>query len=176
MSGRHQELGLVDLRAAVPHYAVQAPQVSGWSVGMHVHHCCLVIQAVHDALAASRPPAPRMWRSLIGRLVLWRGRFPRGRARAPEFALPADDMSPTQLTTLLSAAEQAVGAMRALDPGTWMRHFMLGTFTRDEAMRFAEVHTNHHLAIIREILTVAGTRQWQVPGRRGTTEDSGEDR
>jgi len=167
MPGGHleRELGLGDLRAAVPHAAAQAPQISDWSVGMHVHHCCLSIQAIHDTLARSRPPAPRTWRTLLGRLVLWRGRFPRGRARAPKFAHPAPDLSAEQLTEQLAAAEQALSAMSGLDPGTWIRHFALGTFTRDDAIRFVGVHNDHHLAIIRDILTAVGTRQWQVATR-----------
>lgn len=155
-------LGLADLRAAVAHRAVRAPQVSGWSVGMHVEHCCLSMRAIHDALARSRPPAPRSWRSLIGRLALWRGRLPRGRARAPQFALPASDASLDRLMTHLEDAAQAVAAVPALGPGTWIRHFALGILTRDEALQFIGVHNHHHLMIVRDILAATGTRQWPV--------------
>jgi len=157
------DLGLHDLRAAVPHAQARAPQISAWSVGMHVHHCCLSMHAIRDRLADSSSRAPWTWRSLIGRLVLRRGRLPRGRAQAPKVARPTADLSHEGLHAQLEDAEQAVADMRALEPERWIRHFALGTMRRDDAVRFIGIHNRHHLSIIRDILGASGTRQWQVP-------------
>ncbi|MGB5528255.1 MAG: hypothetical protein WBN79_15425, partial [Gemmatimonadota bacterium] len=52
------QAGLDVLKRFVPRADVVAPDVSKWSVGMHVQHCCLATIAVCESLVASEPPVP----------------------------------------------------------------------------------------------------------------------
>ena len=149
MSG---DYGLEDLRSSVASAALRAPAVSEWSIGMHVHHCCLTMIAICQSLIASTPPPPRSRFSLVTALVFSSGRFPRGRARAPDGVLPRQDVSPTELSTLLDQSQRILTEVPDLDPKTWFRHFVFGVLDRDKTMRLILIHNRHHLRIISDIV------------------------
>jgi len=156
-------MSLVRLRELSEHSAVRVPHVSSWSIGMHVQHCVLAAVGICRVLESSRAPPPRTWRTLVGRFVLWRGRLPRRRATAPPVTVPEVELSSTQLEALLGGAASVLEQARALPADSWFGHFALGTLRRDEALRFIDVHTNHHLRIVAEILA-AHDRGAQSPG------------
>jgi hypothetical protein len=124
---------------------------SSWNVGQQIEHCCLVIGGVHEALAKSQPPAPRARISLVRRGVFLTGRIPRGRAKAPKSVHPAAVPDRAHLETCLERAREQVEAIRALGADAWFKHFVFDVLRRDEALRFLQIHTDHHLRIMRQI-------------------------
>lgn len=144
--------GLQELRAAVKDIDASAPRVSKWSVGMHVHHCCLSMIRVCTALGTSTPPPPRSRPSLASGIVLLTGRIPRGRAKSPDVAVPKSDVTQHELLALLDESARMVAEARRLPPDVWFRHFFFGVLDRDKAMRFLSIHNRHHLRIIADII------------------------
>src|SRR5690242_1752436 len=71
--------------------AKKAAGVSHWTVAHHLEHMALanlgIFQRVNEALAAT-PENSRGRVSLQGCVVLWTGKIPRGRAKAPELTVP----------------------------------------------------------------------------------------
>ncbi len=149
MSG---DYGLEDLRTSVASAALQAPAVSEWSIGMHVHHCCLAMVGFCQSLIASTPPIPRSRFSLVTAVVFSSGRIPRGRGRSPDAGLPRQDVSPAELWTLLDQSERILTEVHDLDPKTWCRHAVFGVLDRDKTLRFILIHNRHHLRIISDIV------------------------
>ena len=147
-----KDIGLGRLRGAVMDAGTCVPSVSKWSIGMHVHHCCLVIVGISRSLAASKPPPPRVRRSLLASFLLRIGRIPRGRAKTAEAALPRGDVSPPELLELLEKSEQLLAEVDRLGPQCWFKHFAFGVLDRDEAVHFIRMHNRHHLRIISDIL------------------------
>ncbi len=147
-----RDYGVEDLRTSVPSAALRAPAVSEWSIGMHVHHCCLAMIRVCQSLTASTPPPLRSRFSLVTTIVFSSGRIPRGRGRSPDVALPRQDVSPAELRTLLDQCERLLIEAPDLDPKTWFRHFAFGVLDRDKALRFIHIHNRHHLRIISDIM------------------------
>jgi len=145
-------LHLDALRERLPDHAVSAPSVSRWSVGRHLEHCALAITSVVEQLEASRPPAPSAGFHAVRTAVMLTGRIPRGAADAPPGVVPEDGPDEAHTRALLDRAEAAAERARALDPGTWFRHFVLGVLDRDRALRFLAIHDAHHLRIVRDIL------------------------
>ena len=143
------------IRALIPQRDVTVAAVSAWSVGEQIHHAALVARAISERLDRSGQPAPRTLRSLLGQVVLWRNGFPRGRAKAPSAVLPASGLSADRLNAAIDQAGEALVAASALPSEAWVRHFILGIYRRDDALRFVAVHTRHHLAIARDIITAA---------------------
>ena len=128
------DCGLATFRDAVPGASLHSSSISGWSVGMHVQHCCLAMIGICKSLDTSTPPPPHSKFSLLATLVFATGRIPRGRGRSPDPVLPEKDVSPGELRTLLDECEQSLAGARDLDPQAWFSHFAFGVLPRDKAL------------------------------------------
>ena len=145
-------VGLDVLRSFVPRADVQAPDVSNWSVGMHIQHCCLATVAVCESLVTSEPPPPRSGFSLVTSAVFLTGRIPRGRGKSPEQAIPRDGIWTSELEELLRESERRIEAARQISPNHWFRHFAFGVLDRDRTLKFIGIHNRHHARIVQDIL------------------------
>lgn len=134
--------------------ALQRQSVSKWSVAEQLDHavrvCSSILLKVHEP--SEMIPQKLNW---IGRLILLVGYIPRGRGKSPKTLLPVP-CSQEQL-------RQSVGETRALlervlagksseSSDRIVRHPLFGGLTAKEAFVFANIHTRHHLAIVRDIL------------------------
>ncbi len=149
------DVGMGALRSAAARAAVRAPGVSGWSAGMHVHHCCLSTIEVCRALCASQPPAPAGNFSPLRELVFLTGRIPRGRARAPDRVTPKPDIGTQELLPLLDESDRQLELARQAPRDAWFRHFAFGRMTRDRTLKFLRIHNRHHARIIEDILAAS---------------------
>ena len=146
------DFGLDAFRNCIPQRELCVPAVSKWSVGMHVHHCCLAMIGICQTLSASSPPPPRSRFSLIPALIFLSGRIPRGRGRSPDAVAPKRDISLEELLAVLDEAGRKLNDARQLDAGTWFKHFAFGVFDRDKTIKFIGIHNRHHLRIIADIV------------------------
>ena len=155
MSVQAIERTIEDLRAAVPHGSEARPLVSAWSVGMHVHHCCLSMIGISRTLQKSTPPRPRATPSLQRSVVLKLGYIPRGRAKSPSPVIPNPSVTPDELLELLDESVVHVRDAHTLARDRWFVHPLLGLMDRDAALKFVLVHNRHHLRIVADILRAA---------------------
>ena len=146
------DFGLQAFRNCIPKADLCVPAVSKWSVGKHVHHCCLAMIGICQTLSTSTPPPPRSRFSLIPALIFLSGRIPRGRGRSPDVVVPKHDVSPAELLELLEESEHKLNDVPQLDAGTWFKHFVFGVLDRDKAIKFIMIHNRHHLRIISDIM------------------------
>jgi len=154
------DYGLSELRSFVRYAGLSAPAVSDWSVGMHVHHCCLAMIEICRAISDSTPPPPRVRWSLVTLAVFLSGRIPRGRGRSPEIALPKQDVTEVELSSLLDQCQRSVAETMKLASGSWFRHFAFGVLNRDKALKLVRIHNRHHLRIIADIAGPDGRKSW----------------
>lgn len=89
-------------------------------------------------------------------MVLVKGVIPRGVIKAPAAGQPTTGLSADELSTMLRKTLTRLEKAASVPEDRTADHPLLGPLTRDEVLRFTEVHTNHHLVIIDEIL--ASTR------------------
>ena len=146
------QAGLDVLKRFVPKADVVAPEVSKWSVGMHVQHCCLATIAVCESLVASEPPVPRSSFSLVVSAIFLTGRIPRGRGKSPEQAIPRDQIWTNEMEGLLLDSERRLEAARQVSRDHWYRHFAFGVLDRDRTLKFIGIHNRHHIRIVQDIL------------------------
>lgn len=152
MKKQGRQAGLDVLKKFIPRADVLVPDVSKWSVGMHVQHCCLATIAVCDSLVASEPPVPRSSFSLVTSAIFLTGRIPRGRGKSPEQAIPRDEIWTNELEGLLLDAERRLAAARQASRDQWFRHFAFGVLDRDRTLKFIGIHNRHHARIVQDIL------------------------
>jgi len=154
--GRRIDNGLETLRESTAHADIQVPDVSRWTVGMHVHHCALGMIGICNAVLESSPPAPPSRFSAPRAFVFTTGRIPRGRGKAPAEAVPSPDIGTEDLRALLDRSESLIEQVADAAPGKWWKHFAFGVMDRDQALRFMGIHNRHHLRIVADIRAASG--------------------
>ncbi len=149
------DMSLGGLRRAAEKADLRAPEVSEWTTGMHVHHCCLTMTGVCRLLLESRSPAPSRGISILREAIFLTGRIPRGRAKSPVQVVPEEGLTTVRLLSLLDESERQIELARGATEETWFRHFALGVMNRDRTLRFLSIHNRHHTRIIADILAAA---------------------
>jgi hypothetical protein len=153
-------------------WRARAASVSGWSVAQQVEHTLRAFSAmlgvvVSLAPSGSAPPQARAARArptFAGRFVLFTGRIPRGRGRAPATLLPVEEPTQAAARELLAAARAELRRLSEAreDVGRWpgaLPHPALGLFSAAHWLRFARIHTLHHLRLVADILRAAGRQR-----------------
>jgi len=137
---------------------VVRPEVSLWSVGQQVDHVLKVLAVTRQVIASERPPLARRI-NLAGRVALALNWLPRGVGKAPRAVLPEE--RPDRALGAALAAERAAWRELAGErellarPEAIYPHPYFRGLTRAQAVRFAAVHTHHHLKIVDDILAAA---------------------
>ncbi|MEM1181926.1 MAG: DUF1569 domain-containing protein [Acidobacteriota bacterium] len=131
-----------------------APEVSKVDVAWHLAHSIKVIEEIHKELDASDPKAYRANLNPLRALAFARGKLPRGKAKSPSVVLPPDVNTLEDLERQAATARTALLAWTQLPERSFFVHPVFGRLKRDHAERFIEIHTEHHLAIIADIVAV----------------------
>lgn len=137
--------------------AKRVDSISKWSVGEHVEHLALahsgVIARFEGLLADPGPGSGSP--SLIGHIALKVGRFPRGRAKAPETTTPRS-LDHAEIAQRLTGMRDRLLRLepdlsRVAASTSTFDHPVFGPLRAVQWLRFLEVHQNHHGRIIRDI-------------------------
>jgi len=135
------------------------PDVSGWSVAQQLHHTALAAAFIATAvrgLSRGRGTEGEPT-SDMARAMLEAGAIPRGVATPPPGMEAGEAPSMADILALVEKAkprwealagkadEIAVSTLKAPHP-------ILGPLSVSEWVRFAAIHTDHHLAIVADIL------------------------
>ena len=129
-------------------------RISGWSVAEQADHTLKVLSSILDRIERGKdldgtvPPA-----TMLGRFVMLTGYIPRGRGKSPaQFhgtAAPAEALASAVATVKQQLA--ALDRQRLRHPGLVLLHPIFRGLNPAQSVRLAEIHTEHHLKIIREI-------------------------
>jgi len=126
--------------------------VSTSDIAWQIDHSLKVFNLVSDTLLNSDPNLHsskfNKWRLLCFTI----GYFPRGKVKAPKFVRPPEVISIEDLELQLQLAYQNVEEIKAADENAHFKHFIFGVLNKNRTIRFLQLHTNHHLKIIRDIL------------------------
>jgi len=140
-----------------PELLTAAP-CSEWSPSEHLDHAIKVAASIVNRLLDLEAPRGGRGVSAMGRLIMLVGRIPRGRGKSPE-RLRGTRQTAESLQASLAKLEGKLDLLAAqhLEParGPVVPHPRFGGLTPPHALRFAVVHTDHHLRIIRDILAAA---------------------
>ena len=137
-----------------------APSVSDWSPAQHLYHIWRANASMLKAanvLAEGRMEAQPPELTESGKQVLREQSIPRGVGQAPDRLRPPDDLDRqglretwTRSRNKLDEVASRVDALADADGG--LSHPYWGTLTAPEWLRAAHVHSDHHAAIISDIL------------------------
>jgi hypothetical protein len=143
---------LNELEAQITNYSKLNQAISAGNVGWHIVHSCLVINSVCGAVLKSDPSKFIKKFSFKAFLVLLLNSFPRGKAKAPSFTMPSEELSPASILNSIQAARANIEALSKADKNQYFTHPIFGDLNTGQTFKFLGVHTNHHLNIIKDIL------------------------
>ena len=134
------------------HLELSATQVSTKGVDWHVDHMLKVIIKVSNALKKSDPSTFRRKYNLLRSVIFVSGKIPRGKGKAPKSVLPPEVILKEDLLLQIKEARKHLNEMKELQTDSNFKHPYFGVLNLKMAQRFLDIHTKHHLKIIREIL------------------------
>jgi hypothetical protein len=155
-----------------------APEISGWTAEQQLAHVALanelVARNLRSLVRGSGPFVVDAGAPVAEALaVLVSGRFPRGRAQAPRMVRPPAEVRREFLVEWVAGNRRDLDELGArLDElrsaAKRVPHQLMGPLSASQWLRFAAIHTAHHLAIAREVLAAASETARErdlAPGR-----------
>jgi hypothetical protein len=130
---------------------IAALAVSSGNIGWHIEHCLLTLDIVAEKIKGSDPstykPKFHFWKTLI----LTFKKLPRGKVKAPKIVQPNNDHSEVSLQNHLAITRANISSLTMLGKNNYFIHPFLGPMNFKQTIRFLEIHTMHHIGIIKEI-------------------------
>ena len=121
-------------------------------IAWQIDHSLKVFNLVSEKLVNSNPELFKRninkWRLLLFTL----GYFPRGKVKAPKFVRPPEVILTEELRAQLQIAYDNIKKIKSASKHAHFKHFIFGVLNKNQTIRFLQLHTNHHLKIIRDIL------------------------
>ena len=127
-------------------------EVSAGTVAWHIEHSCLVITKIVQTVQNSDPNKYQWKWNLKRAFVFLTGKFPRGRAKAPESVMPISNITKAHLHESIASAKKAVATLSTCAKNQYFLHPFFGDLNTSSTMYFLGIHTKHHLRIIEDIL------------------------
>ena len=143
---------IATLEKMIDHLELSATQVSAKGIDWHVDHLLKVIIKVSNALKNSDPVVYKRKYNLLRSVIFVSGKIPRGKGKAPKSVLPPEVILKEDLLLQIKEARNHLNEMKELHPDSNFKHPYFGVLNLKMTQRFLEIHTNHHLKIISEIL------------------------
>jgi hypothetical protein len=122
-------------------------------VGWHIEHSLLTLNGIANSLIQSNPTAYKWKFNFIRIVVLTTKKIPRGRAKSPEIVMPKGSIDQPKLTALLTETRSNCKELSFLQADKYFEHPFFGKLKLKQTISFLEIHTNHHLEIIRDIVS-----------------------
>lgn len=132
---------------------VKVEAVSKRGVDWHIDHCLKIIIVTCESLIDSKESEYK-WKFNIYRSILLRiGYFPRGKVRAPRIVNNKEQIVISDLGIQVNNAKSLLKTVDRLNAKHNFPHPYFGLLNLKDSKRFLEVHTNHHIKIIKDILS-----------------------
>ncbi|WP_394748416.1 DUF1569 domain-containing protein [Spongiimicrobium salis] len=126
--------------------------VSAVPVAWHLDHSLKVINGICDTLNASDPKTYQPNFSFLRLFCYTFNYIPRGKAKAPKSVRPPKIITTEAILTQLQTAKEKLEKVLEMDDHVHFKHPYFKELNKKQALRFMQLHTEHHLKIVRDIL------------------------
>lgn len=142
---------LIDIESKIENATLINERVSKSNVGWHLDHSLKVINSVITVLQKSE--ANYKWDFNLKRTYFFiRKAIPRGKATAPKAVQSHEEITNKDIERQLKTARFLIRELETMDKKTNFIHPFIGKLNLKQAILFLEIHTDHHLKIIDDIL------------------------
>lgn len=143
---------LMRLEKAIPNADKTNAKVSARGVDWHLEHSLKIINSICSTVIESDPKNYKPKFNIGKWYILLRGSIPRGKGRSPKAFNNRESIDVSRLPELLASAKEKLKAIENLDANAHFAHPMFGDLNLEQAKKFINIHTKHHLDIIDDIL------------------------
>jgi hypothetical protein len=143
---------LPELANYIADYNQSNHAISEASVGWHIEHSLLVIKQVTATVAQSEPKLYKSKFNVKRFVVFLTKTIPRGKAKAPKVVIPSEEITVDLLQESLKNTYQAITYLKDCEANQYFMHPFFGQLNKKQTIKLLEIHTQHHLKIIRDIL------------------------
>ena len=149
---KNLEPSLDKLYSYIPEADMLNSAVSSVNVGWHIEHSLLVISKIIETVVNS-DPAKYEWKFDFKRnFVFFLGKFPRGKAKAPQVVIPVQNSQP-DFDALFSSTRAAIIQLQNAQKNQFFVHPIFGKLNKKDTFTMLDIHTKHHLLIIQDIIS-----------------------
>ena len=143
---------LLQLENHISNFEKTNPKVSNSTVGWQIDHCLLVINGIIGQIEISDPLKYQPKWTFPKFMVFTTGKIPRGKAKAPQIVVPNSAIDLHSLQEHINKSRNSIKELESLSNNHYFDHPYFGKLKKKETIRFLEIHTNHHLKIIEDII------------------------
>lgn len=126
-------------------------RISHSSIGWQIEHILLTINQVVSTTKASNSsnyqPKFSVWKLIVLNLK----RIPRGKVKAPKIVRP-ETFDENSLKMHIQQTLENIFSIQSIQKNQYFNHPIFGLLNKNKMIVFLEVHSFHHLKIIRDIL------------------------
>lgn len=141
-----------EIEELISYHQISNKNISSGGVDWHLDHVLRVVNGVSSALKNS-DPLQYKWRFNWKRSYIFiLGFIPRGKARAPKTVVAEGDILKEDLIAQVEKAKARLELFANLADNSYFNHPFFGDLNKRRTIKFLEIHTDHHLKIIKDIL------------------------
>ena len=127
-------------------------EVSKSNVAWQIDHSLKVINGIIYTLKNSNPEDYK-WTFNLKRLVIFTtNKIPRGKGKAPKSVQSYEPVSEQQLFEQIEISKKLLQDLKNLDKKNNFKHPYFNVLNLKQSIKFLNIHTNHHIKIIDDIL------------------------
>lgn len=143
---------LTQIEEHIPFHEKTNVSISESSVGWQLDHSLKVIHAVCAVMIKTKPEKYKKEFNLKRVVLFSLCYIPRGKAKAPKAVTPPDLITKEDLLNQLKEAKIQIENTKSLPKTSHFIHHVFGMLSKQQTLRFLEVHSKHHLKIVNDIL------------------------
>jgi hypothetical protein len=142
---------IAELEKHIEHHCEINLKVSSAPVGWHIEHSLMVVSGITYHILKSNPKDYKWQFSLSKTIIFLTRKIPRGKSKAPSLVDPKN-YTLDAIQDFLIKAKASPEKYLAMDKDQFFLHPYFGNLKSKDALKLLEIHTEHHLGIIQDIL------------------------
>lgn len=143
---------IAELEKNIRNYDKLNEGISRSTIGWHIEHSLLTIDRVIERLTQADSRNYKWRLSFLKIIVFVSKTIPRGKGKSPDTVKPKAEITKESLSNHISETKTKVSSLSSIGKDQFFEHPYFGHLKLKQAITFLEIHTTHHLKIIKDIL------------------------
>ncbi|MEO6547869.1 MAG: hypothetical protein ABIN94_07705 [Ferruginibacter sp.] len=146
------EMLINTIESKIAYATILRPAISTSSVGWHIQHVLLTINQIINTIQQSDPAQYKPKFTTAKLFIFTFKKIPRGKVQAPRSVRPAENFNVEDINTNLTNCYSLLKILPFLNENNFFEHPFFGHLNVKASIKFLEIHTDHHLRIMLDIL------------------------